>query len=157
ATAPLRYVDLMGGRKPYLLSGYRNNLGAEMRLEYRSSSYYYLHDNATGRPWVTRLPFPTMCVSRQEHRDSVSSVRFVHEYSYRHGYYDHAEREFRGFGLVEQIDTEDFARFAASGAGNLVDATVHQAPVRTRSWFHTGAFLDGPGLLHQFAGDYFQN
>lgn len=157
ATSPLRYVDLMGGRKPYLLSAYRNNLGAETRLEYKSSSYYYLKDKTEGRPWVTRLPFPSMCVSRHEHRDSVSGMRFAHEYRYRHGYYDHAEREFRGFGMVETIDTEDFARFAASGASNLVDATVHQAPVRTRSWYHTGAFLDGPGLLHQFAGDYFQN
>jgi RHS repeat-associated protein len=156
-TSPLRYVDLMGGRKPYLLSGWRNNLGAETRLEYESSSYYYLQDKNTGRPWVTRLPFPTMCVSRQEHRDTVSGVRFAHEYRYRHGYYDHAEREFRGFGMVETIDTEDFARFAASGASNLVDASVHQAPVRTRSWYHTGAFLDGPDLLHQFAGDYFHN
>src|SRR5439155_19544659 len=29
AAAPLRYVDLMGGRKPYLLSAYRNHLGKE--------------------------------------------------------------------------------------------------------------------------------
>lgn len=157
STSPLRYVDLMGGRKPYILSGYRNNLGAETKLEYKSSSYYYLRDKKEGQPWVTRLPFPSMCVSRHEHRDRVSGVRFVHDYRYRHGYYDHAEREFRGFGMVEQVDTEDYARFRASGASNLVDATVHQAPVRTRSWYHTGAFLRGHDLLQRFRAEYFHN
>jgi len=157
AAAPLRYIDLMGGRKPYLLSGYRNGFGAETWLEYRSSSYYYLRDRAAGRPWVTHLPFPTMCLSRHEQHDAISGSRFVQEYSYRHGYYDHAEREFRGFAMVEQTDTEEYERFAGSGAHNLVDATLHQAPMRTRSWFHTGAFLGGVDLLNQFSADYFQN
>lgn len=155
--SPLRYVDLMGGRKPYILSGYRNNLGAETRVEYKSSSYYYLRDKNEGAPWVTRLPFPSMCVSRHEHRDAISGTRLMQEYRYRHGYYDHTEREFRGFGMVEQVDTEDFARFSASGASNLVDATVHQAPVRTRSWYHTGAFLNGDGLLLRLRAEYFHN
>lgn len=157
ATSPMRYVDLMGGKKPFILRGYRNNLGSETRLEYRSSSYYYLNDQRLGRPWACRLPFPSMCVSLHETFDRVSGARFVHEYRYRHGYYDHAEREFRGFGMVEQLDTEDFVRFAASGASNVVDATIHQAPVRTRSWYHTGAYIDGAGLLDQFAKDYYVN
>ena len=157
ATSPMRYVDLMGGKKPYILRGYRNNLGAETRLEYRSSSWYYLNDKRLGRPWACKLPFPSMCVSLNETFDRVSGARFAHEYRYRHGYYDHAEREFRGFGMVEQLDTEEFMRFAASGASNIVDASVHQAPVRTRSWYHTGAFIDGAGLLAQFAADYYVN
>jgi len=157
AQAPLRYVDLMGGRKPYVLAGLRNNLGTETRIEYKSSSHYALLDKQEGRPWVTKLPFPTMCVSRVEARDAVSGSRFVQEYRYRHGYYDHAEREFRGFGMVEEIDTETFERFARSGAANVVDRSVHQPPVRTRTWYHTGAFVGGVGILHQFQNDYFRN
>jgi RHS repeat-associated protein len=157
APAPLRYVDLMGGRKPYVLSGLRNNLGKETRIEYKSSSHYALLDRREGRPWVTKLPFPAMCVSRVETRDAVSGCRFVQEYRYRHGYYDHAEREFRGFGMVEELDTETFERFAASGASNVVDRTVHQPPVRTRTWYHTGAFVDGAGILHQFQNEYYRN
>ena len=34
AAAPLLYVDLMGGRKPHLMTGARNNLGAETRVSY---------------------------------------------------------------------------------------------------------------------------
>src|SRR5205085_632201 len=45
----------------------------------------------------------------------------------------------------------------AAGASNASDATLHQPPVRTRTWFHTGAFIDGADLLRQFGNDYFQN
>lgn len=156
ATAPLRYVDLMGGKKPYVLCAYTNNLGKTARLEYRSSSYYALLDKQEGRPWATKLPFPTMCVSRAETADTVASSLFVTTYRYRHGYYDHAEREFRGFGMVEETDSESFDLFRKSGASNAVDAAVHQPPVRRRTWFHVGAYIDGAGLLGQFAADYYQ-
>ncbi|MGA9768041.1 MAG: SpvB/TcaC N-terminal domain-containing protein [Blastocatellia bacterium] len=157
AAAPIRYVDLMGGRKPYVMSGYKNNLGLEARLEYKSSSTYALLDKREGRPWATKLPFPTMCVSRMEMRDSVSGSLMVHQYRYRHGYYDHAEREFRGFGMVEEIDSETFEHFSKSGASNVIDSTVHQPPIRTRTWYHTGAFINGTGMLRQFQEEYFKN
>jgi len=155
--APLRYIDLMGGRKPYLLNHIDNGLGGQTWLEYRSSSHYYLRDRAEGRPWVTKLPFPVQCASRHETRDSVTGARYVQEYEYRHGYYDHIEREFRGFAMVEQRDTEEFERFAGSGARNLLDATLHQAPVRTRSWFHTGAFAGADTLARGLEAEYFRN
>jgi RHS repeat-associated protein len=155
ATAPLRYVDLMGGRKPYVLSSYTNNLGKSTRLEYKSSSYYALLDKREGRPWATKLPFPTMCVSRTETTDSVSNSMLVSTYRYRHGYYDHAEREFRGFGMVEQTDSESFDLFRKSAASNAVDAAVHQAPVRTRTWFQVGAYISETRILRQFSADYY--
>jgi RHS repeat-associated protein len=153
--APLRYVDLMGGKKPYIISGYRNNLGKHVKMEYKSSCHFSLLDKKEGRPWATKLPFPTMCVSRVETSDSVSGSLFVQEYRYRHGYYDHAEREFRGFGMVEQTDAEAFDKFEKSGAGNVVDVALQQAPVRTRTWFHTGAYVNGARILGQFARDYY--
>jgi len=33
---------------------------------------------------------------------------------YHHGYRDGTEREFRGFGTVEQLDTETFANYHAA-------------------------------------------
>jgi RHS repeat-associated protein len=156
SAAPLRYVDLMGGKKPYMLAGYRNNFGTNVALEYKGSAHFALLDRRDGRPWATKLPFPTQCVSRVETTDTVTGARFVRLYRYRHGYYDHAEREFRGFGMVEETDTESFDDFQASGASNIVDETVFQAPVRTRTWFHTGAYIRGVGILRQFAEDYYQ-
>lgn len=154
--APLRYVDLMGGKKPYIVNGYSNSLGSEISLEYKSSTHYALLDKQAGRPWATKLPFPTMCVSRVQTEDSVSGARYVRELRYRHGYYDHAEREFRGFGMVEETDSESFEKFQKSGANNVVDASLFQAPVRTRTWYHTGAYINGVGILEQFASDYYQ-
>ena len=157
ASAPMRYVDLMGGKKPYILSGYQNNLGQETKLEYRSSAHYYLQDKKEGKPWVTKLPFPVQCLSKVEVRDRVSDLFFVNEYRYHHGYYDHAEREFRGFGMVEQLDTQTFANFRKSGAANIVSEPLHQPPVLTKTWFHTGAFIGKESILRQFEREYYRN
>ena len=51
---------------------------------------------------MTRLPFPVQVVERVETNDRVNRNRFVTRYSYHHGFYDGFEREFRGFGMVEQ-------------------------------------------------------
>ena len=141
AGAPLKYIDLMSGKKPHLLIGYKNNLGKEVSLEYTPSARFYLEDRLAGKPWVTKLHFPVHCVSKTEIRDRVSGHRFVSSYKYHHGYYDHAEREFRGFGMVEQADSEDFDHWVKGDASNIVERPLHQSPVVTRQWFHTGAWL----------------
>ena len=107
--APLRYVDLMGGSKPHLLVGVENNMGARTRIDYTSSTRFYLEDQLAGRPWITRLPFPVHVVERTDVFDDISRNRFVTRFAYHHGYFDGVEREFRGFGMVEQFDTEEFA------------------------------------------------
>ncbi len=155
AHAPLRYVDLMGGQKPHLLIKAANNLGAETHIEYASSTRYYLADQQAGRPWITRLPFPVHVVARVELRDHVSRNRFVTRYSYHHGYFDGVEREFRGFGLVEQQDTEELAALSHGGdlpdAENL-DAASYVPPVLTRTWFHTGIAVGRGRVSAYFAG-----
>ncbi len=156
AGAPLKYIDLMSGKKPHLLIGYKNNLGKEVSLEYTSSARFYLADRLAGRPWVTKLHFPVHCVSKTETRDRVSGHRFVSTYKYHHGCVDHAEREFRGFGMVEQTDSEDFDHFCKGDASNVVDKTLHQSPVVTKQWFHTGAWLSKGKALDQFAHEYWQ-
>ena len=109
ARRQMRYVDLMGGQKPHLLIKTVNNLGAETRVEYAPSTKFYLQDKRDGKPWITRLPFPVHVVERVETFDAISGNRFVTRYAYHHGYFDGEEREFRGFGMVEQSDTEEFA------------------------------------------------
>ena len=101
----MRYINLMGGEKPYLLVRSRNNLGAETRVSYAPSTAFYLADRAAGTPWATRLPFPVQVVERIETYDWISRNRFVTRYAYHHGYFDGLEREFRGFGMVEKRDT----------------------------------------------------
>ena len=56
---------------------------------------------------MTRLPFPVHVVERVETYDYISRNLFVTSYAYHHGYFDGVEREFRGFGRVDQWDTEE--------------------------------------------------
>ncbi|HEY6247730.1 MAG TPA: SpvB/TcaC N-terminal domain-containing protein, partial [Pyrinomonadaceae bacterium] len=156
---PLRYLDLMGGVKPHLLTLVRNNLGAETRIEYASSTKFYLADKAAGTPWITRLPFPVHVVTRVETNDLISGNRFVTTYSYHHGYFDGAEREFRGFGRVNQRDTEEFGVLAQSNtsspATNL-DEAFNLPPTLTKTWFHTGAYLSGERISRHFEDEYYR-
>lgn len=138
AVAPLRYIDLMGGRKPHLLRTYVDNLGKELVFTYKSSTWFCRKDKAEGRPWATRLPFPVHCLRRVERGDRVRGSRLVTEYRYHHGYYDRTEREFRGFGMVEQVDAEHFEHWAKGPGASLVDSSLHHTPVLTKTWFHTG-------------------
>lgn len=152
--APMRYIDLMGGKKPHIMCSYENGFGKKTQLEYKSSTWYYLQDKLQGKPWITKLAFPVQCVCKTIATESVTNVRFSTQYSYHHGYFDHAEREFRGFGRVEQIDTEYFESFEKTGAGNVTSQEHHQLPMLTKTWYHTGAYLDEKRMLSQFREEY---
>ncbi len=152
--APLKYIDLMNSKKPHIMVSFKNNLGKEVSLEYTPSTKFYLEDKLAGKPWVTKLHFPVHCVSKTTTEDKISGHKFTSEYSYHHGYYDHVEREFRGFGMVEQTDAETFEHWVKSGAVNITDEALHQEPVVTKTWNHTGAFLRNATILNQFEKDY---
>lgn len=160
ARAPLRYIDLTGGSKPYLLTQIVNNLGTTTTLTYAPSTKFYLQDRAAGTPWVTRLPFPVHVVERVQTEDSVSATRYVCTRSYHHGFYDGVEREFRGFARVDTTDVDVVA--GASGDGTFTstppaDAAgdVFELPgVLTRTWFHTGAFFGADDIAARLAREY---
>ena len=154
----MRYIDLMGGQKPHLLIKTVNNLGAETVVDYAPSTKFYLQDRLAGKPWITKLPFPVHVVEKVTVFDKWRNTSFASTYSYHHGYFDGLEREFRGFGRVEQTDVENYGVFAA---GNVTspyisdDKTLYQPPVKTITWFHTGAFFDRDRILNQFQHEYF--
>ncbi len=155
AQRPMRYVNLMGGQKPHLLVKTINNLGAETVVQYAPSTKFYLQDKRDGTPWITRLPFPVHVVERVETYDHISRNRFVTRYAYHHGYFDGEEREFRGFGMVEQWDTEVIAALSQSNTfplGDNIDAASHVPPVLTKTWFHTGIYIARDHVSDFFAG-----
>ncbi len=154
----ISYIRLMGERKPYLLTGVTNNTGAETVIEYGTSTAFYLADRAAGTPWVTRLPFPVHVVTRVETYDRISRNLFVTQYKYHHGHYDGVEREFRGFGMVEQLDTDEYAALSGSDAfpdPANVDAASGVPPVLTKTWYHTGAYLQGAAISRRAASEYY--
>ncbi|MBI2985751.1 MAG: VCBS repeat-containing protein [Deltaproteobacteria bacterium] len=141
-------LDFCGGVKPYLLTEMSNNMGATTKVSYAPSTKYFLEDEANGTPWVTKLPFPVQVVDKVEVIDHISKTKLVTTYKYHHGYYDGREREFRGFGRVDQFDTETFENFTGSSlhdGSDLFDnnkKAYHVPPIETRSWFHTGIYFD---------------
>ncbi len=155
---PMRYVNLMGGRKPHLLVKTMNNLGAETVVSYAPSTKFYLADKLAGKPWITKLPFPVHCVEKVTVTDKWRQTAFSTTYSYHHGYFDGIEREFRGFGRVEQLDVESYGKFTQGNTNSPYisgDQTLYQPPVKTVTWYHTGALLERERILSQFAHEYF--
>ena len=155
----LRYVDLMQAGKPYMLTRARNNVGSETQYSYVSSNHFYLEDRAMGKPWITKLPFPVQVVERIEVHDLISRNRFVTRYAYHHGYWNGIEREFRGFGMVETFNTEEYSTLTNSekwqSATNF-DITSNSPPALTRTWYHTGINLMKCNLNRAFKVEYFQ-
>lgn len=130
-----------------------NGYGRRTAIEYRSSTDFYLDALAAGNSWTTTVPFPVELVSRTRTStgldldghpdDGPNGDEYITDYSYRDGYYDPLEKQFRGFAFVKQIDHGD-ERFGGSDAPTLV----------TRHGFHTGApdgvDNDGDGDIDEF-------
>lgn len=154
----VKYIDLMGGVKPYLLTEVNNNMGSITRTKYAPSTKFYLRDERNGTPWITKLPFPVLVVERVEIWDEINRNRFVSKYAYHHGFYDGVEREFRGFGMVEQWDSESFTDFVGEGlfppGYNASEEVLHVPPVHTKTWFHTGFYKEGSKILDQYRSEY---
>lgn len=156
ADHPVRYVKLMADGKPHLLLQVVNNLGGRTEIAYTPSTRFYLDDLAAGTPWVTRLPFPVHCVSKVTVHDAWRGTAFSSTYSYHHGCFDGPEREFRGFGRVEQIDLDAYGADANVASPWVTDdRRLVQPPVKTVTWYHVGAAIDRRRIIGQFADEYF--
>jgi len=141
----MAFLDFTGGVKPYLLNEMNNHMGAITRIQYAPSTQFYLADQA--RPetgWQTPLPFPVQVVAQVEVIDQLSQGKLTTLYRYHHGYWDGHEREFRGFGMVEQLDTETFEPYHQAGLHGAeapftpVAAGHFSPPTLTKTWFHQG-------------------
>jgi hypothetical protein len=54
----MRYVDLMGGQKPHLLTRAINNLGAETVIQYALLDAVLPGGQAGGQPWIASCRSP---------------------------------------------------------------------------------------------------
>jgi RHS repeat-associated protein len=147
----MHFLDLTGGGKPRLLESVDNNIGAVTEVTYAPSTHFALDDaRSPATRWRTPLPVVVPVVRRVVTTDPVSRSRMVAEFSYHHGYWDGAEREFRGFACVDRTDTE-----SSMGRPDSVSAPpdpqvdvpdLHVSPpTLTRTWFHQGPVESAPG------------
>lgn len=151
SATPLRYLDLLRGQKPHLLTGMINSLGSETYIQYAPSTKFYLDDLQNGNPWITRLPFPVHCVQKKQVIDRITGNRYAVEYKYSNGYFDGIEREFRGFSRSESWDSGIISFSDASNSDEL----WHTVPLYTKTWTHTGFFFDRERISHYLAHEYY--
>jgi RHS repeat-associated protein len=144
------FLDFTGGVKPYLLNHMNNHIGATTDVTYKPSTWFYLQDDQSPETrWITPLPFPVQVVAGVKVTDEFSQNMLTTEYSYHHGYWEGFEREFRGFGRVDQRDTEVSA------------LPYFSPPTETRTWFHQGDIGDAYSSWREsdtpdgFAAEYF--
>jgi hypothetical protein len=147
--------------KPYLLNEIDNNMGAVTQMQYCSSVKFYLEDKRAGNPWITKLPFPVQVIEKTIQKDLINGSRYTSRYKYHDGYFDHEEKEFRGFGYVETWDSENYEDFQKNNpkldANNQnINKTNFVPPVYTRTWHHTGASFTNSGVSNHYKQQYFQ-
>ncbi len=165
ANTPIKYIKILGdtkgeGNKPYLLREVNNNMGAITRLRYDASTKFYLEDEKQGKPWITKLPFPVQVLVRQEVQDEIAGNHFVTRHAYHHGYFDKVEREFRGFGMVEQWDTEDYESLSQNSLFEHIGQNWSEQhdvpPIYTKTWFHNGFYKQGGKISRQYESEYYK-
>ncbi|MCP1441296.1 hypothetical protein J3D54_000428 [Pseudomonas sp. GGS8] len=135
--SPQHWVYHFVTERPYLLNGCNNNMGYSATLGHVSSAQCWLDEKrkalmAGERP-VCYLPFPQQVLKWLRQDDEITGNYLMQFFEYFEGYYDGTEREFRGFGRVYQTDSELTPDQAESG---------HTAPMRVKSWFHTGQSIE---------------
>jgi RHS repeat-associated protein len=140
----IHYLPLTNGVTPGLLLSVDNSMGRETRLTYSTSASHYLRDQHSGRPWRTRLPRHTAVVDVLEVVDQIGSSRAVKRFEYHDGAFDGPEQTFRGFGLVDQYDTETRTDGDLRSGGTT--------PSCLRTWFHPGKAVVA-ALADRYLGD----
>jgi hypothetical protein len=151
-----RAIDFVEA-KPHLLAELDNGCGQLVRLEHGTSTQHYLRDRLAGRPWPTKLPFPVHVVDKVETYDAIAKTRLITQYTYHHGHYDSVEREFRGFGRVDQTDAERVG--ATHGKGlfpdypDPINGETPLPPILTKTWFSTGAWRERSAQTAAYAAE----
>ncbi len=95
------------------------------------------------------MPFPVHVVSRVVKKDDIALTTHTTKYAYHDGYYDGHKREFRGFGMVDQWDTETYSL----GTGK----PYRKPTCHTKLWFHTSAQETGLTTPCTFGEPYLES
>lgn len=142
-TASIHYLPL-SPQPPHLLELVNNNLGRLSKIHYTSSVKQALAAKRAGNPWHSSLAYYPIVVEEIEEIDLIGGGKMSNQFTYRDGYYDGKEKQFRGFAYVEQVDTEQFEEYNNLPTENYVEATL------TKTWFYNGLLGQDPIYNQQF-------
>ena len=141
------FLDLTGGVKPYLMTGIDNHRGAVTTWTWSTSSAYAAADRTAGEPWATTLPFPVHVVAQIQTQDVFAKTTLTTTFAYHDGYWDPADREFRGFRRVEQTDALTATTATPGRPGDGAAAGPAHAPLHRPRRFRPGRRREPAGQL----------
>lgn len=102
----VQYLELFPVR-PNLLSRVENGIGSVQEVEYGTSVAHQARDREDGVSWKYLLPHAMNVVERTDTwvtltgDENRAGLHEIIEFRYRHGFYDSAEKRFRGFERTE--------------------------------------------------------
>ena len=108
-TTPWRYLDVHPRGTPGLLAEVDNGLGRVTRVEYAGIGEMRRWGREEGVSWTNRSPIGQTLLHRIRQSSGLDPEVLV-ELRYTDGYYDGAEREFRGFAHAFRFDVGDAAQ-----------------------------------------------
>jgi RHS repeat-associated protein len=133
-----RYLDICGGRKPYLLNTIIGNTGITTKIEHGSSVSLQRDTTDPLLKGVYFLPFPVPVIRKITNTDPSTGVVSISTFNYYNGHFDSRTRQFCGFAKAERIESGD--------------DTI--APNRSVSYFsNTDPLLKGLPVLTQIFGE----
>lgn len=105
--AAYRYMDICGGKKPYLLSTIVGNTGITTIIEHGSSVSFQQDRSDPLLTGVCFLPFPVPVVKKITNTDPATGVVSISTFNYYNGHFDSRARQFCGFAKAERIESGD--------------------------------------------------
>ena len=103
------FLPLCAAGQPGLLTASTTGLAAG-----RAAVHHVIAESAEdelgGQPWSDEPPYPVTVVDEVREIDRVTGARLVRQFRYRDGFYDRRDREFRGFGRVDETVLDSSAR-----------------------------------------------
>ncbi|MEL6178862.1 MAG: toxin TcdB middle/N-terminal domain-containing protein, partial [Myxococcota bacterium] len=143
------YLELFPVR-PNQLSRVENGIGMVTEITYGTSIQHMARDGGW-EAWEHRLPHPMLVVDKLDTYDLLTDIHEVTEFAYHDGFYDGIEKQFRGYGRVEQRIVGD--EFHEEGLAE----TTYDVGARD-PYFHglmlTQGFTSAGRPLHQQTNTY---
>ena len=141
-----QFLDLTGSLKPYVLEQMDNHMGAVTRVQYASSTKFYLADFE--RPetrWRTPLPFPVHVVAHVEVLDAIPAAGLPPRTATTTAIGTASSGSSAASPMSSSFDTEMFDKVSAvAGAAvrrfhlNRCRRHITRRRLLTRTWFHPG-------------------
>jgi RHS repeat-associated protein len=126
-----RYVDLLGGARPWVLATVESGLGKTTTVEYTTSTAEMLRVAGTADAWKSAIPSSIPLVKRITATDNLDRIQrtrgsYTTSYDYADPFFDRRGPSFRGFRTVTTHQ----------------DATADGGGQHARSRFHVGECAD---------------